>query len=347
MTTKILTIKDKEKYNSLITHPVQTWEWGDFQISQGHTVYRLGLFSDEDKIISAYSVSFHKIPKTKFSIGTILRGPEIDDETIKEITEIAKKENAIFVKFEPNIIHKKFDNFNNSTLVFKKPNFQNLKKSPKVAFYPHTYLIDLTKSETELLESMHSKTRYNIRVANRYGVEVEEQTNNKGFEIYLKLLLATTKRQGFYLHTEKYHRDLWKKLKDTGMIHIMLGSYQNQVLSAFFIFKVKDKLFYPYGASLDINRQVMTPTLLMWEVIKLGQKMKCKTFDMWGCLGPHAKETENGYGFHRFKQGYGGQLVEYVGTYDLVINPIFYKIYNSADKIRWKLLRFKAKILRK
>ncbi len=347
MSTKILTIKDKEIYNSKIIHPVQTWDWGDFQISQGHTVYRLGVFNNDDKIISAYSISFHKVPKTKFSIGTILRGPEIDDETIKKVTEIAQQENAIFVKFEPNVIYQKFDNLNNKSLIFPKPDFKHLKKSPKVAFYPFTYIVDLTKTETEILESMHSKTRYNIRVANRYGVEIKEQTDDQGFEIYLKLLLATTKRQGFYLHTEKYHRDLWKKLKKTGMIHIMLASYDNQVISAFMIFNVKDQLFYPYGASLDINRQVMAPTLLMWEVIKLGQKLKCSTFDMWGCLGPHAKETENGYGFHRFKQGFGGELNEYVGTYDLIINPTLYKIYNSVDKIRWKLLRLKASILRK
>ena len=347
MLTKILTSKDKEKYNKLIKHPVQTWEWGDFQISQGHTVYRLGLFDDKDKMVSAYSVSFHQIPKTKFSIGTILRGPEINDQMISKVTEVAKMENAIFVKLEPNFIYQTFDNSNNPTHVHKKPIFTHLKKSPKSAFYPFTYIVDLTKTENQILESMHPKTRYNIRVANRYGVEVREQTDNEGFEIYLKLLLATTKRQGFYLHTEKYHRDLWKKLKDTGMIHIMLGSYQNQVLSAFMIFNIHDKLFYPYGASLDVNRQVMAPTLLMWEVVRLGQKLKCKTFDMWGCLGPRAKESENGYGFHRFKQGFGGQLVEYVGTYDLVINPVLYKLYNSVDKVRWKFLRLKASILKK
>ena len=335
MITKILTIKDKEKYDSLIIHPVQTWEWGDFQISQGHIVYRLGVFDNKEKMISAYSVSFHRIPKTMLSIGTILRGPDITDEMLDEVTKIAKIENAIFVKFEPNVINKKLGHF------------RNLKKSPKVAFYPHTFLVDLTKTETQLLEDMHPKTRYNIRVANRYGVEIKEETSDKGFEIYLKLLMATTKRQGFYLHTEKYHRDLWKQLKNTGMIHIMLASYQNETLSAFMIFKLKDQLFYPYGASLHTNRQVMAQNLLMWEVIKLGKELKCKTFDMWGCLGPNAKETENGFGFHRFKQGYGGQLVEYVGTYDLVVNSTLYKLYNSVDKIRWKLLRLKASISKK
>ena len=336
MSIKLLTDKDQKKYNSVVIHPVQTWDWGEFQKAQSHTIFRFGVFDSKDKIKTAFTVSFHKIPKTKYSIGTILRGPNITEEILKTVRKIAQDQNAIFVKFEPDVSKAK-----------ASMNFPNLVVSPKVAFYPHTFKVDLTKTEEELLVNMHPKTRYNVRVANRYGVEVKEVTNDKGFEIYLKLLFDTTKRQGFYLHSQKYHRDLWKILKETDMPHIMLASYQGKVLSAFMLFKLKDQLFYPYGASLDINREVMAPTLMMWESIKLGQKMKCTTFDMWGCLGPDATEGENGFGFHRFKQGFNGQLFEYVGTYDYVINPTLYKLYNLVDKLRWRLLRLKAKILRK
>jgi len=335
MSTKLLIDKDQKIYDSVICHPVQTWDWGEFQKSQGHTIFRFGVFKD-DRVVSAYTVSFHAIPKTKYSIGTVLRGPKVDDAMLKTIKKIAQEQKAIFVKFEPDISKGN-----------EKVQFPNLVISPKVAFYPHTYKIDLTKSEDKLLESMHPKTRYNIKIANRHGVEIKEATNDKGFKIYLKLLLDTTKRQGFYLHTQKYHEDLWQVLKKTDIPHIMLASYQDKVLSAFMLFKFKDQLFYPYGASLDIHREVMAPTLLMWESIKLGQKLNCKNFDMWGCLGPDAKEGENGFGFHRFKQGFNGQLYEYVGTYDYVINQNFYKLYNLIDKYRWLLLRLKAKIFKK
>jgi lipid II:glycine glycyltransferase (peptidoglycan interpeptide bridge formation enzyme) len=218
--------------------------------------------------------------------------------------------------------------------------------SPKVAFYPHSFVIDLTLSEEELLSRLQSKTRYNIRLANRHGVTVSRETHDSGFEIYLKLLMSTTQRQGFYLHSETYHRQLWQQLKNTGTVDILLASYQGEVLAAFMLFKNKDRLFYPYGASLDKKREVMAPNLLMWEAIKYGQSLGLKSFDTWGCLGPEAKESENGFGFHRFKQGYGGQLVQFVGTYDLVINPQFYKVYNLIDKYRWKLLRLKASLFR-
>jgi len=347
MITRILYNEEKEAYSKLINHPVQTWEWGEFQESQGHKVYRLGVF-DNKKMISAYMISFHKIPHTNFSIGTLLRGPEIDSEMIKNVKKIAQDENAIFVKFEPNVIDKIYDNKNqiiknNASLL----NFPNLVVSPKVAFYPHSFLIDLTKSEDELLADMSPKTRYNIKIANRHGVVISRETHDRGFEIYLKLLFDTTKRQGFYLHSESYHRQLWSILKDTGIVDIYLATFQGEVLAAFMLFKLKDSLFYPYGASLNTHREVMAPTLLMWEAIKYGQSLGLKKFDTWGCLGPDAREGENGYGFHRFKQGYGGNLVQFVGTYDLIINPRLYQLYNSVDKFRWKLLRLKASIFRR
>lgn len=345
MITRILYNEEKDQYSQLVHHPVQTWEWGDFQISQGHRVYRLGVF-DKEKMISAYSVSFHSLPKTNYTIGTLLRGPSVTKDMITNVAKIAGEENAVFVKFEPDELEAIYNKSNQPKNFNISLDFPGLTSSPKVAFYPYSYIIDLNKSSDQLLNDMHPKTRYNIKVANRYGVVVEEKTNNVGFETYLKLLFDTTKRQGFYLHTEKYHRDLWQTLKNTGIPKIFLASYQGQTLAAFMLFILKDKLFYPYGSSSDLHRQVMAPTLLMWEAIKYGQEKGCKTFDMWGSLGPEPKQSEQGYGFHRFKQGFGGQLVRYVGTYDLVINPQAYRLYNLIDKYRWKYLRLKAKILK-
>lgn len=346
MITRILYNEEKAAYSRVIIHPVQTWEWGDFQESQGHRVYRLGVF-DQQKMISAYMISFHRIPHTNFSIGTLLRGPAINNDMIENVRKIAEKENAIFVKLEPDDIEKVYDNKyqllkNKSVLL----NYQNLVTSPKVAFYPHTFIVDLKKSEDELLAEMSQKTRYNIKIANRHSVTISHSTEDQDFETYLKMLFDTTKRQGFYLHSENYHRHQWSILKSTGMAEIFLATFQGEVLAAFMLFKLKDRLFYPYGASLDVHREVMAPTLLMWEAIKYGQSLGLKTFDMWGCLGPDANASEQGFGFHRFKQGYGGDLVQFVGTYDLVINPQLYKIYNLVDKYRWILLRLKASIFR-
>ncbi len=304
-------------------HPVQTPLWAKFQQSQGHKVVK----------VKNFYISFHQVPKTNLSIGTALRGPNFSSKILQKAYQVGQQENAIFIKFEPDVFKDK-----------KIINYPNLVKSPKEAFFPHSYIIDLSKSEEELKQAMHPKTRYNIKVAQKHGVIVKEMTNDKGFKIYLDLLLQTIKRQKFYLHTQKYHRDLWSLLKKDKMAHIFIAFYQDKPLSAFMVFTQDKRLFYPYGASSNENRQVMAPTLLMWEVIRFGKKKKLKTFDMWGSLGPKAKAGDWGYGFHRFKQGFGGELKEFIGTYDLVTNRPIYIIYNLVDKIRWKLLRLKAKI---
>ena len=83
----------------------------------------------------------------------------------------------------------------------------------------------------------------------------------------------------------------------------------------------------------------MAPNLLLWEIARWGKKAGYKKFDLWGALGPQADENDPWYGFHRFKQGFGPKLVESVGSYDLILNPLLYRIYTMADKIRWRLLK--------
>ena len=83
---------------------------------------------------------------------------------------------------------------------------------------------------------------------------------------------------------------------------------------------------------------------MMWEAIRFGKNQGAKMFDMWGALGPNPNTHDSWYGFHRFKEGYGAKLVEFTGTYDLVLNPPLYPIYNLADKLRWTYLKLRSYI---
>ena len=78
----------------------------------------------------------------------------------------------------------------------------------------------------------------------------------------------------------------------------------------------------------------MPSNLMMWEAIRFGQRHGAKLFDMWGALGPDPKPSDPWYGFHKFKEGYGPELVEFIGSFDLVINPAVYRLYNLVHGIR-------------
>jgi lipid II:glycine glycyltransferase (peptidoglycan interpeptide bridge formation enzyme) len=185
---------------------------------------------------------------------------------------------------------------------------------------------------------MHPKTRYNIRVAQKHNVVIKEDNSPEAFKEYLRLTEETTSRQGFYAHNAKYHKTMWKIMHDAGIAHLFTASHEGHVLSAWIVFVWQDSVYYPYGSSDRNHREVMAPTLLLWEIAKWAKKKGIKKFDLWGAMGASPDTNDPWYGFHRFKQGFNPQHVEFIGSYDLVINKPLYNLYIIADSVRWGIL---------
>jgi lipid II:glycine glycyltransferase (peptidoglycan interpeptide bridge formation enzyme) len=163
-------------------------------------------------------------------------------------------------------------------------------------------------------------------------------------EQYIEVLEETTKRQGFYAHSPEYFRKMWRLLGNSGLLHIFTAVYEGKVLSVWILFILNGVLYYPYGASRNEGREVMPNNLMMWEMIRFGKRKNCHTFDMWGSLGPDPNPKDPWYGFHKFKKGYSGILMEFIGTYDLVIDSALYPLFRIADNVRWTYLRLRAKL---
>ncbi len=322
---KLIEEKDKNIFNKLAIHPLQSWEWGEFRKSQGVKVVRF----------STYQISFHRLPFLNFTVGYLPKSPFPDKEDLEKLKEIGRQNKSIFIKIEPNTERQSF----------KDAELQSLGLTEgKPLFTKYTSVIDLTRSEEEILNSFKPKTRYNIRLAEKHGVKVQEDNSETAFNKYLDLLFETCQRQGFYAHNKDYHRQQWKILQPAGISHLLTATYKGKILSAFLLFIFNDTLYYPYGASTREYKELMAPTLLMWKAIKFGKAHGCKLFDLWGDTEPNPPPNHPYYGFHRFKEGFSPKLVEFIGTYDLVINSTLYKIYQIIDKLRWKILHLKTKL---
>lgn len=337
-----ITEKDKDDFNNVVNHPLQSYEWGEFRKKTGIKVIRRGL-SSNNKIIDGFTLTLHKVPRTKFYIGYLPKGNFPTDELIDELRRIGHEENCIFIQLEPNVRANTEYSILNTRY--------SLKPAAHPLFTKYTFVLNITKSEDELLNNMHSKTRYNIRVAEKHKVEVVEDNSKESFEQYLKLMTETTNRQGFYAHTPSYHRNMFEILAKSQepkanslSYHLLNATYDSKTLTSWVVFIFKNTLYYPYGASSRENREVMANNLIAWEAIKFGKKLGLKYFDMWGALGPIPDKNDPWYGFHRFKEGYGGELVEFVGSYDLIINPVLYELYKIADKFRWAFLRLQKMV---
>ena len=138
---------------------------------------------------------------------------------------------------------------------------------------------------------------------------------------------------------------MWQTLRKAGMAHLLTAEFDGKIITTWVLFAWKDFLYYPYGASTEnykrslagsAGKNVMANNLMMWEAIKFGKKMGLTTFDLWG--------REEGKGFTKFKEGYNPQVIEFLGTWDLVINKPLYKIYRLVEVIRWRFLKLLANL---
>ena len=317
MHIKIIPNNPEEKsYNNFVYHPMQSWQWGEARQTMGIEILRI---TDGE---NNFQLTTHPIPYTPWKIGYLPRSVIPTNEIINFLMEYGKKNKLLFIKIEPYVFEKKL-----------QVTSYKLQKSPHPLFPSWTQMLDIAKSEEELFKNLKPKTRYNIRLAQKKGVIIKEENNDKGFKIFDDLYFTTCKRQKYYGHTAKYHQIVWNNLKNS-IGHILVAYYQDQPLVVYQLWYFKDQIYYVYGGSSEIHRNLMAANLLMWEAIKLGKRLGAKQFDMWGSLPPNYDQNHPWAGFTKFKEGYGTKFTELVGSYDLLINPFLYQLYNYGYFIR-------------
>lgn len=303
-------------------HPLQTKAWAEFRREWGNEV-----LETKYGYLTLHKIPFlNRLPLRGKKIGMFIRGSVPTRQMLADLKKIAREHNLIFIKLEPNV---------KKEIKLIKILRDSGSVPGKTLFTPTTFQIDLTKSEDELLNSFHSKTRYNIRYAEKKGVKVKEDNSEKAFGRYIALMRETVTRQGFYAHSEKYHKLMWKHLAKAKMAHLLVATHEGKIMTTWILFKSKDALYYPYGASTFDNKNLQANSAMMWGAIKFGKKHKLKYFDLWG--------REEGKGFTRFKEGFSPEVVEFLGTWDLITSPLYWP-YRAAEFFRWRILRLKAKL---
>lgn len=306
------------------THIVQSPQWGKVKTALGTKAIRVG----------EVQYTKHKIPLIPFYYAYC---PKVTPKNIdfNALRESLKKNNCISINFDvPNVL-KTSPEAKTAIALFEK---QSCVKAPKDTFAKYNILLDITKSEEELLTNMHTKHRYNTKYAQKRGVWIH-RNNPEDFEVFYTLLKQTAERQHYYIHPKRYYEQIWLSLKPQGMCHTLTAKYQNKPLVSWMLFNYDGVLYYPYGGSTEEYKQLHASNLMGWEAIKLGKQLGCHTFDMWGACENLEDTKDPWWGFTNFKLKFGGKYVEHIDSYDLVLNKPLYKAFNLANEIRWKLLK--------
>jgi lipid II:glycine glycyltransferase (peptidoglycan interpeptide bridge formation enzyme) len=223
---------------------------------------------------------------------------------------------------------------------------------------PSTVILDLKAEEGELLAAMKSKTRYNIRLAARKDVEVSiarpQPTETRSIEPALaewyRLYKETARRDRITLHSENYYNRLFTLAGnyDTGgpELYLLTARHEGELLAGIVLALKGRRAWYLYGASSDRKRNLMPSYALQWRAILLAKERGCRCYDLFG-IPPEDDPRHPMHGLFRFKTGFGGQVVNRLGCYDLPYYPLLYRLYRLAEGMRSVYFRRWRKKLRR
>lgn len=352
-TTRIIDEKEKQRYDQFVQkHPkghfLQTFEWGEVKRFTGWQP--LPLVLEKDGEIQASLLLLKRslpIPGMKKCIFYSPRGPVVDlenEECCKVLFEGARKvaadHGAIFLKIDPDVE----DSNQGFKDILSHCGFKKNETGLDFAGVQPAFVmrLDITPSETKLLENMHSKTRYNIRLAQRKGVTIREANGKEDLRRFYEILKETAERDHFLIRGYEYFETMWDQMVENGYAKVFIAEYEGKAVSATLAFILGDKVWYLYGASSNQYRNVMPNYLIQWDMICWARDHGCTLYDFRGVSGD-MDESNPLYGLYRFKKGFDGVLTEFVGDWDRVYSPFYYFLWTKALPLYTKITHSKAK----
>ena len=299
-----------------------------------------GLAFRRDGIIcGAMSVLVRKIPFLPYTIMYSGRGPvcgTTDFEVVSALTdlvrELAKKTRAYVLKADPDVLSSDTA-FSN---LMQKAGYALCDTGKDFSGIQPRYVFRLNienKTEEEVMSSFHSKTRYNIRLAERRGVEAR-LCGAEAVPDFSRIMTETGVRDSFQVRSPKYFENILKNLGENARLY--MAYLDEKPIAGTIAIHYGDKVWYLYGASSNAYRDAMPNYLLQWEMIKWAVLEKCRIYDFRGVSGD-LREDNPLYGLYRFKKGFNGDFCEFSGEFDLVFNKFIYHAVRISERVFRKL----------
>ena len=229
---------------------------------------------------------------------------------------------------------------------------RGLRKAPVDVQPPSTVILDLAGGEEQLLAAMKSKTRYNIRLATRKGVEIsivrsradgsdapmaKPEHLDSALSEWYRLYEQTARRDRITLHSEDYYKTLFALAGSYGtgapQLCLLSARHEGELLAGIIVAFKGEGAWYLYGASSDRKRNLMPSYGLQWRAIQLAREQGCRFYDLFG-IPPSSDPSHPMHGLFRFKTGFGGRVVNRLGCYDVPLRPLAYRLYRGAERLR-------------
>lgn len=321
-------------------HALQSWSWGAFKSRWGWTAQPWVLAEGKGgEVLAAALILKRSIPFTPFSILYVPKGPLLDynnlalwQNTLSQLEQLARRERAILIKIDPDVPLatgiEPAEPHPVGTVFVAELRAQGWLFSQEQVQFRNTVLLDLTRSEEDLLAAMKQKTRYNIRLAAKKGIVIRPGTP-ADFPLLVEMYRETATRDGFTIRPTDYYLDAWQTFYRDGLAQPLLAEYAGELVAGVMLIRSGQTVLYMYGASTDKERPRMPNHLLQWEAIRWAKAQGATTYDFWGAPDEFV-ETDRMWGVWRFKEGFNGQVIQTIGAWDYPARPRLFRLYTQT-----------------
>jgi lipid II:glycine glycyltransferase (peptidoglycan interpeptide bridge formation enzyme) len=332
-------ITDKKVWEKfvLLSNPksfLQSWNWGETNKIAGEKIFRLGFY--KNKILKGVCLLiFQKAKRGPHLL--IPGGPILDwnnDELVsfflKSVKNLARKEKAWFIRMRPEL----YDT-NENLLKVSKLGFIS---APMHLHAENTWVLNVTKTENELLAQMRKGTRYLIKKSQNIGLQFVESKNPNDTKILRDLQVETAKRHGFIGFPEKLFSAQLETFAKDSQGALYLGKLNGKVLSAGIFIFYGDTCYYHHSASSKESLQIPVQYFMQWQIVKKCKELGISHYNFWG-IAPNNDPKHRFYGVTLFKTGFGGERIDWLHARDLPLTPLYYLTYlfETVRKIYRKL----------
>ena len=320
-------------------HILQSHEWGELKRRLDWEPVRLVLERDGE-VAGVGQFLVYDTPLVPGTLWYCTKGPWLpweDEEAVRAffqgVRKLAERRGAHTVKIEPEVLEQQ-------TRVKELLQTLGFRRFRWDLNFKTTMVVDLSPSEEDLLASMKGKTRYNIRLATRRGVEVVEDNSLEARERFWGMFEQTAKRNRFVIRRPRdYNFAAWRAMYDAGRAHLFFAMHEGDRLAAMLVYSFGHKYWFMLGASTNEKRNLMPSHLLQWEVMRWARQRGITRYDMVAVPSPDNLDDESNslHGVYRFKVGFGGEIEDFVGCLDLPVKRVRAELWNRIEPAYYRL----------
>ncbi len=332
---KIIDAEKQEVWDKFVTSReeanfLQSWDFYEFHKARGKKVVRRMVLDSKDEPVAAYAGVVETAKRGTYL--AIAGGPlmNFDDKKLvsavfRDIREQGKKNNCAFVRVRPQV--------ERSEKVLALLKEHGLKPAPMYLSVEYAGILDLKKTEEEILAGASQGFRRKLRKAKKAEITVETSNDPKIVKTFYELEIKHAKRQGFVPFSESFLEKQFAAFAKNGEVLMYTAKKDGEILAQNFMIFYGPEASYHYGVSSDLGTKYSAAPLLHLKAMEEARRRGCLRYNLWGIVGKEEK-SHRFYGVSEFKRSFGCEEYKYTPAHDLVLNPAKYLITLLVEKIR-------------